>query len=123
VAPSPVELENEMQKFFNDLQILLSLEMSSKEAFFYAACLHLIFVKIHPWNDGNGRTARLLEKWFLAQKLGPKAWFLQSEKYYFENKEHYYQSLKNCGVEYRNSNWHAAIPFLMMLPASLNSPA
>jgi Fic family protein len=122
VAPSPVELENEMQKFFNDLQILLSLEMSSKEAFFYAACLHLIFVKIHPWNDGNGRTARLLEKWFLAQKLGPKAWFLQSEKYYFENKEHYYQSLKNCGVEYQNSNWHAAIPFLKMLPASLNSP-
>jgi Fic family protein len=97
--------------------------MSSKEAFFYAACLHLIFVKIHPWNDGNGRTARLLEKWFLAQKLGPKAWFLQSEKYYFENRECYYHSLKNCGVEYQNSNWHAAIPFLKMLPASLNCTA
>jgi Fic family protein len=28
---------------------------------------------------GNGRTARLLEKWFLAEKLGAKAWFVESE--------------------------------------------
>ncbi|MBL0098191.1 MAG: Fic family protein [Bacteroidetes bacterium] len=34
--------------------------------------IHLVFVKIHPLNDGNGRSARLIEKWFLAQKLGKK---------------------------------------------------
>lgn len=47
--------------------------------------LSQVFVKIHPWNDGNGRSARLLEKWFIAQKLGPKAWFLQSEKNYYRH--------------------------------------
>jgi Fic family protein len=33
---------------------------------------------MHPWRDGNGRSARLYEKWFLDQKLGDKAWFVQS---------------------------------------------
>ncbi|WP_220392957.1 Fic family protein [Chitinophaga lutea] len=34
--------------------------------------IHLVFVKIHPRADGNGRSARLLEKWFLAVKLGKR---------------------------------------------------
>ncbi|MDR0711336.1 MAG: Fic family protein [Prevotellaceae bacterium] len=32
----------------------------------------MALVSIHPLNGGNGRTARLLEKWFLAKKLGRK---------------------------------------------------
>ena len=58
--------------------------LSIQEVFYYATFIHLVFVKIHPWDDGNGRSARLLEKWFLAQKLGEKAWFLQSEKMYYQ---------------------------------------
>ena len=50
--------------------------------------IHLLFVKIHPWNDGNGRSARLIEKWFIAQKLGDKAWFIQSEKNYYKIIKH-----------------------------------
>jgi Fic family protein len=78
IAASPYELKAEMDKWYADLDLLRNTTMSAEEVFFYAAMLHLTFVKIHPWNDGNGRSARLIEKWFIAEKLGEKAWFLQS---------------------------------------------
>ena len=73
VATSPYELKAEMDKWYADLEALLITNMRAEEVFFYAAMLHLTIVKIHPWNDGNGRSARLIEKWFIAEKLGEKA--------------------------------------------------
>jgi Fic family protein len=95
--------------------------MSIEETFFFAAMAHLIFVKIHPWNDGNGRSARLIEKWFLAQKLGEKAWFLQSEKYYYKNHQLYYKNLRLLGLEYQELDYSKALPFLLMLLQSLSN--
>ena len=44
------------------------------EARFYpAALLHRGLAKIHPFEDGNGRVARLLEKGFLSEQRGTKA--------------------------------------------------
>src|SRR5690606_14768202 len=76
VAAAPFEVEAEMNKFFRDVAKLLKMELTIEEVFYYASLIHLVFVKIHPWNDGNGRSARLIEKWFLAEKLGEKAWFV-----------------------------------------------
>lgn len=81
VAASPYEVPFEMAKLYADINTLLNTELSVAESFFFASMIHLVFVKIQPWNDGNGRSARLLEKWFLARKLGDKAWFMQSEKH------------------------------------------
>jgi Fic family protein len=119
VAASPYEVAQEMAKFYNDLDVLLKTPMTIEEIFFYAAMAHLIFVKIHPWNDGNGRSARLIEKWFLAQKLGEKAWFLQSEKHYYKNHQLYYRNLRLPGLEYQELDYTKALPFLLMLPNSL----
>lgn len=69
VAASPFEVESEMHKLYVDITVLLAADMSIDDVFFYASLIHLVFVKIHPWSDGNGRSARLIEKWFLAQKL------------------------------------------------------
>ena len=122
IAASPYEVEQEMDKFYADIALCLKQDLSIEEAFFYASMIHLVFVKIHPWSDGNGRTARLLEKWFLAQKLGEKAWFLQSEKMYYQHHQTYYKNIRLLGLEYPALDYAQALPFLLMLPHSLFTP-
>lgn len=119
VAASPFEVEQEMEKFYADLRMLLETAMSTEEVFFYASMIHLVFVKIHPWNDGNGRCARLIEKWFLAEKLGDKAWFIQSEKMYYDKHQTYYSNISILGLEYPSLDYGKALPFLLMLPNSI----
>lgn len=118
-AVSPFEVGTEMRKFYEDLDILVNMDLNIQEAFFFASMLHLVFVKIHPWNDGNGRSARLVEKWFLAQKLGPKAWFIQSEKYYYSQHQTYYECIRKLGLDYVELDYSKALPFLTMLPNAI----
>ncbi len=119
VAATPQKVANEMDKFYSDIELLLNQELSLVETFFFASMIHLVFVKIHPWNDGNGRSARLLEKWFLAQKLGIKAWFVPSERNYYEQHQTYYKNIRALGLEYPELDYTKALPFLLMLPNSI----
>lgn len=119
VAASPFEVAEEMQKLYADIELLLKSPLSFEETFFFASMVHLVFVKIHPWTDGNGRSARLLEKWFLGQKLGEKAWFVQSEKHYYMQHQAYYTNIRALGLEYPELDYRKALPFLLMLPASV----
>ena len=119
VAALPDVLIQEMQKFYDDIELLLSENLTVQEVFYYAAMIHLVFVKIHPFNDGNGRTARLVEKWFLAEKLGSKAWFIDSERNYYNFHQTYYHNLRELGLEFDFLNYERALPFLLMLPNSL----
>lgn len=120
VAATPDEVESEMAKFYADIDLLISAKLNIQEVFFFASLIHLVFVKIHPFNDGNGRTGRLLEKWFLAQKLGGNAWFVQSEKNYYQQHQTYYNNLRALGLEYPELEYNKALPFLLMLPNSIN---
>lgn len=113
------KVKAEMKKLYNDIELLITADLNVKEVFFFASLIHLVFVKIHPFNDGNGRTARLLEKWFLAQKLGVKAWYLQSEKYYYRKHNTYYNNIRALGLEYDLLDYSNALPFFQMLPQSL----
>ncbi len=77
-----------------------NIKLSIDEPFYYASFIHLVFVNIHPFNDGNGRAARLLEKWFLADHLGEKAWYIKSEKYFYHHVNEYYKNLNQIGMFY-----------------------
>lgn len=119
VAAIPFIVNEEMNKFYTDLAYLLSKKLTVQEVFYYASLLHLVFVKIHPFDDGNGRTSRLIEKWFLAEKLGEKAWLIQSEKNYYSQHQTYYKNIRMLGMEYIDLDYEKSIPFLLMLPQSL----
>jgi Fic family protein len=119
VAATPFVVSTEMNKFYTDLAYLLSAKLNVQEIFYYASLLHLVFVNIHPFDDGNGRTSRLIEKWFLAEKLGEKAWLIQSEKNYYSKHQIYYQNIRLLGWEYDNLDYAKSMPFLEMLPQAL----
>ncbi|MEI9908323.1 MAG: Fic family protein [Bacteroidota bacterium] len=63
-AASAAIVKNEFEELWDELDDLLQTKLKTEEVFYFASLLHLVFVKIHPFNDGNGRTGRLLEKWF-----------------------------------------------------------
>jgi Fic family protein len=120
VAASPDSLNRELEKLFHDIETLQSMNLNSFEVFYYAPFIHLVFVKIHPFQDGNGRIARLIEKWFLLEKLGEKANAIQLEKNYYRKLNDYYNNLKKLGLEYEELNYKKSLDFLMMTVQSLN---
>jgi Fic family protein len=85
-------VNQEFERFWNELTVLIHKKSNMEEIFYFASLIHLVLAKIHPFNDGNGRSARLLEKWFLATHLGPKAWYIRSENYYYHNLQTYYDN-------------------------------
>ncbi|MGC4038042.1 MAG: Fic family protein [Chitinophagaceae bacterium] len=109
-------IEAEIKKLWLDIEGLKKENLVAQKVFYYASLIHLVFVNIHPFNDGNGRAARLLEKWFLATMLGENAWFIQSEKYYYEHVKDYYQNLNRQGMFYESLDYSKADRFLQMLP-------
>ncbi len=103
-----------MRKLFSGIRVLKKTDLSVSSVFYHAALIHLVFIHIHPFMDGNGRAARLLEKWFLATHLGREAWHIQSEFYYREHLAAYYKNIK-IGLNYYTLDYDRCIPFLTML--------
>jgi Fic family protein len=91
-----------------------------EELFYHASLLHLIFAHIHPFADGNGRMARLLEKWFLATRGDEKYWKIPAEQFYKEHRPEYYQNI-NLWVNFYELDYSKCMPFLMMLPNSITN--
>ena len=120
LAIEPVHVPAEMDKLFTDIETLLGENLSLKQTLYYAAYIHFMFAQIHPFADGNGRAARLLEKWFLAECLGPSVWGIPTEKYYYDNRQAYYNSL-NIGRDYYETQEQLdkILPFLTLLPKAV----
>lgn len=118
LAVEPDFVDREMQALFSSIAELLGSPLTQEEVFYFAALLHLRFVHIHPFRDGNGRAARLLEKWFIAEKLGQQFWRISSEQYYKEHQPEYYAAI-HFGVNFYELDYGRCISFLAMLPNCL----
>ena len=118
MAIEPEFVEKEMKAYFEDIDKLLNEELTEEEVFYFASMIHLRFAHIHPFRDGNGRAARLLEKWFIAEKLGRDFWKIPSEEYYKTHQQHYYETI-NLGVNFYELDYDNCLGFLEMLPNCL----
>ncbi len=114
VAASPEIVKSEFDRLFHDIDLLLHTDLNPFEIFYYASLLHLVFVKIHPFQDGNGRIARLIEKWFLIEKIGQKATSVQLEKNYYKRLKDYYSNIRKIGLEYEDLDYSKCLDFLLM---------
>ncbi len=121
VAAEPAIVMIEIEKLFDDISLLLTKKLDSYEIFYYASLIHLVFVKIHPFQDGNGRTARLLEKWFLLKKIDQKAVPVQLEKNYYRNIKEYYKNIRKLGLEYHELDYKKSLDFLLMTVNGIES--
>ena len=89
IAPSPERVEEEMQKFlswFDDDEPVSSPIRS--------AVAHLWFVSIHPFEDGNGRLARILSDMLLARGEKSAFRFYNVSSQINKDKNHYYDILE-----------------------------
>lgn len=118
MAVEPEFVEKEMNGFFQDLIELISSSLSEIDVFYFASLVHLRVAHIHPFRDGNGRAARLIEKWFITEKLGHDFWKMPSEEYYKKNQARYYETI-NLGVNYYELNYDKCLGFLELLPNCL----
>lgn len=118
MAVEPDFVEREMKLFFEDLDKLISSDLNEIEVFYFASLIHLRFAHIHPFRDGNGRAARLIEKWFLTEKSGHHFWKIPSEEYYKKNQARYYETIY-LGVNFYELNYDNCTGFLEMLPNCL----
>ncbi len=120
VAAIPQIVKSELEKLFDDIEVLIKTELNPYEVFYYASLIHLVFVKIHPFQDGNGRTARLMEKWFLIEKIGQKAISVQLEKNYYRKIKDYHSNIKKLGLEYEELDYSKSLDFLLMTVSGIN---
>ncbi len=118
MAIEPESIEKEIKIFFQDINELISSKLNEIEGFYFASLIHLRLAHIHPFRDGNGRAARLIEKWFVAEKLGRDFWKMPSEEFYKKNQAKYYEAI-NLGINFYELNYDRCIDFLKMLPNCL----
>ena len=89
IAPSPCRVEEEMQNFlswFNADEPVSSIIRS--------AVAHFWFVSIHPFEDGNGRLARILSDMLLARGEKSEFRFYNISSQINKDKNHYYDVLE-----------------------------
>jgi len=118
MAVEPQFVEAEMQELFKLIKNLLKEDHAPIEVIFLASWIHLMIALIHPFSDGNGRAARLCEKWFITKKLGPEFYALQSEELYFKKRPQYYNSLK-LGLNYWEADMNKSLKFFKLLPKAI----
>ena len=77
-----------------------------------ACILHVQFAYLHPYFDGNGRTARLLHLWYLVQKGFSSSLFYSFSTHINQSKSKYYQSFLLVENNLKISNVLDFTPFI-----------
>ncbi len=89
----------DVPKLVSSLMQWISLQMkTSLHPILLAGLVHYLFISIHPFSDGNGRTTRLLTYYFL------KTWgydfrgTFSLDTYYMQHQKQYYEALSRGDI-------------------------
>lgn len=88
-APPASILENEMNEFLNYINT-----NNEYDSLIKAGIVHLWFVILHPFDDGNGRIARALTDMILARSDDSKFRFYSMSSQIQKNRKSYYEILE-----------------------------
>ncbi len=88
-APTASILENEMDEFLNYINT-----NNEYDSLIKAGIVHLWFVILHPFDDGNGRIARALTDMILARSDDSKFRFYSMSSQIQKNRKSYYEILE-----------------------------
>jgi Fic family protein len=89
-APPAEQLDDEMKRFF----VWFDESLGSVEGIVRAALVHLRFVTVHPFDDGNGRLARALTDMALAQDDKQRVRYYSLSTQIMVEREGYYEILE-----------------------------
>lgn len=89
-AVSPENIDEYMKHYFDYIQ--KEEDLTPMDIFLKSQILHLYFVYVHPYLDGNGRSARLVSSWYLINEN--QIPFLLSNKVIDENKNEYSRMIR-----------------------------
>lgn len=89
IAPAPERVAGEMDRFFNWFN-----KEENVSSVIRSAIAHLWFVSIHPFEDGNGRLARILSDMLLARADKSEFRFYNISSQINKDKKHYYDILE-----------------------------
>lgn len=91
IAPSPKRIDEEMAQFLDWFN-----RQENVNSVIRSAIAHFWFVNIHPFEDGNGRLARILSDMLLARADKSKFRFYNISSQINKDKKHYYNILESA---------------------------
>lgn len=98
---------DEVTTAFRRLCSAINQEFRGHDGLIQALAAHYHIGAIHPYQDGNGRTARALEALLLKRADLKDTLFIAMSNYYYDEKETYLATLSSVA-----SNGHNLTPFL-----------
>ncbi len=96
--PGFEEVSSEMRRFF---KFINSEEIKGLNPLIRAVMAHFYFVSIHPFGNGNGRTARALEAYLFYCGGFNVHGFYSLNNYYYKNYPEYFKALDEARFKYK----------------------
>jgi Fic family protein len=106
----PPEGDDKIRKLLSNLEKYIHEEETGHDLLIKMAVMHYQFEAIHPFDDGNGRTGRILNILYLLDKKLLNHPVLYLSEHIIQNKADYYRLLR--GVT-ESSEWEAWILFML----------
>jgi Fic family protein len=106
----PPEGEERIRRLLDDLETYIQGEDSEVDPLVQMAVVHYQFEAIHPFDDGNGRTGRILNILFLVMKGLLNLPILYLSDYVINKKGDYYRLLREVT---ENQAWEPWILFML----------